>query len=72
MYSAAKPAGGPALTTATGLPKTNFENYYERKLHEEREGHNAVANKLLMGAIGAKIKDAMQNTVAHGKNSKSQ
>jgi len=52
------------------LPKTNFENYYERKLHEEREGHNAVANKLLMGAIGAKIKDAMHNTVAHGKNSK--
>jgi len=52
------------------LPKTNFENYYERKLHEEREGHNAVANKLLMGAIGAKIKDAMHNTIAHGKNSK--
>jgi hypothetical protein len=54
------------------LPKTNFENYYERKLHEEREGHNAVANKLLMGAIGAKIKDAMHNTIAHGKNSKNQ
>ena len=53
-----------------GLPKTNFENYYERKLHEEREGHNAVANKLLMGAIGAKIKDAMHDKFAHGKNGK--
>ena len=69
--STQKPAGGLGLATGTGhggLPKTNFENYYERKLQEEREGHQAVANKLLMGAIGAKIKDAMQNTTAHGKN----
>ena len=49
-----------------GLKKSNFENYYERKLHEEREGHKAVANKLLMGAIGSKIKEAMHNTMAHG------
>ncbi len=52
--------------STNNLKKSNFENYYERKLHEEREGHQAVANKLLMGAIGSKIKDVMHNTVAHG------
>jgi len=34
------------------MKKTQFENYYERKLHDEREGHKALENKLLMGAIG--------------------
>jgi hypothetical protein len=54
-----------------GLPKTNFENYYERKLHEEREGHNAVANKLLMGAIGTKLKETMHDANArNGGNAK--
>jgi len=28
-----------SASAIAGLPKTNFENYYERKLQEEREGH---------------------------------
>ena len=51
-------------TAIAGLPKTNFENYYERKLHEEREGSKAVANKLLMGQIGMKLKETMHEANA--------
>ena len=41
------------------LRKTNFDNYYERKLHEERQGHQELTNKLLMGRIQNEVGDMM-------------
>jgi hypothetical protein len=52
-------------SNAGTLKPGNFENYYERKLHEERQGHSEFEKKLLGdkvgGDIGHMMKDAMQN-----------
>ena len=48
------------------MKKTQFENYYERKLHDEREGHKALENKLLMGAIGQKLQAGFSGTAKAG------
>lgn len=39
--------GKNAAGASGGLVKTNFDNYYERKLHEERQEMNAFNTKLL-------------------------
>lgn len=58
-------AGAGAGGVPSSLKKTNFENYYERKLHDVRAGHNALEQKLLGAAIGKNIKDLMHVSNEH-------
>ena len=58
----AAPTQNPAEQAAANpyLKKTNFENYYERKLHEEKVSHNQFAAKLIGNQMGHHIQDMMQ------------
>ena len=43
------------------LKKTNFDNYYERKLHEERQGQQDLSQKFLMSNMAMKMHDGMHH-----------
>ena len=63
--SLAKPKAG-AQAPAVGLhpnphlQKTQFDNYYERKLHDERQGHLQFGQKAVMGQLQTNIKSQMK------------
>jgi len=61
-------AGAPAQGVPSSLKKTNFENYYERKLHDERQGHAEFEQKMVGAAIGHNIKNLMSNTMKGNSN----
>ena len=41
------------------LRKTQYDNFYDRKLAEEREMHQNLEGKLIMNTVGANLKQQM-------------
>ena len=41
------------------LKKTQYDNFYERKLHEERDQHNDFAKSMVMNQLGSKLSNIM-------------